>query len=60
MGGLAFALLLLAELLVGALLLGRTPAEHFALYAEASHALGLVAQLGFGLMPLVQLRHGQS
>jgi hypothetical protein len=55
MGGLAFALLLLAELLVGALLFGRGPAEHFALYAEASYALGLLAQIGFGLMPLIQM-----
>ena len=53
---LVFALLLLAELLVGALLFGRGPAEHFALYAEASYALGLLAQIGFGLLPLIQIR----
>ena len=56
MGDLAFVLLLLAELGVGALLFARTPAEHLALYSDASYALGLVAQIGFGLMPLVQLR----
>ena len=56
MGGVAFALLLLAELLVGALLFGRSPAEHFALYRDASYALGLAAQIAFALMPLVQLR----
>ncbi|KAL3800079.1 hypothetical protein ACHAW5_004446 [Stephanodiscus triporus] len=56
MGGLAFALLLLAELLIGALLFGRGPAEHVALYAEASYALGFLAQIGFGLMPLIQIR----
>jgi hypothetical protein len=55
MGGVAFALLLLAELLVGALLFGRTPAEHVALYREASYALGLAAQIGFALMPVLQL-----
>lgn len=60
MGGLAFALLFLAELLVGALLFGRTPAEHLALYRDASYALGLAAQIGFGLMPLVQMRRGNS
>jgi hypothetical protein len=60
MGGLAFALLLLAELLVGALLFGRTPGEHFALYRDASYALGLAAQIGFALMPLVQLRQGKQ
>lgn len=56
MGVWAFALLLLAELLVGALLFGRGPAEHFALYAEASYVLGFLAQIGFGLMPLIQMR----
>lgn len=56
MGAVAFALLLLAELGVGALLFGRTPAEHFLLYRDASYALGLVAQIGFTLMPLLQLR----
>jgi hypothetical protein len=56
MGGLAFALLLLAELALGALLFGRTPGEHFALYRDASYALGLAAQLAFGLMPWLQTR----
>jgi hypothetical protein len=56
MGGVAFALLLLAEVLVGALLFSRTPSEHFALYRDASYALGLAAQIAFALMPLVQLR----
>lgn len=56
MGGLAFALLLLAELAVGALLFGRTPGEHFALYGDASYALGLAAQIAFGLMPSLQMR----
>jgi hypothetical protein len=52
MGGVAFALLLLAELLVGALLFGRTPAEHLVLYRDASYAVGLAAQVAFALMPL--------
>ena len=26
------------------------------LYAQASYALGLLAQIGFGLMPLIQMR----
>lgn len=60
MGGLAFALLMLAELLVGALLFGRTPGQHFALYRDASYALGLVAQIGFSLMPLLQMRRGEK
>jgi hypothetical protein len=56
MGGVAFALLLLAELLMGVLLFGRTIAEHFALYREDSYALGLAAQIGFAVMPIMQLR----
>lgn len=60
MGGLAFALLLLAEILVGALLFGRTPGEHFALYREASYALGLAAQMAFALMPLMQMQLGKQ
>ena len=59
MGGLAFILLLLAELVVGALLFGRTPGQHLALYQDASYALGLVAQIAFALMPLLQLRLGR-
>lgn len=56
MGGVAFALLILAEMLVGVLLFERTPRAHFALYSEASYALGLVAQIVFALMPLLRLR----
>jgi hypothetical protein len=56
MGSLALALLVLAELTVGATLAGRTPAAHFALYCELSYALGLAAQIGFALMPLLQTR----
>jgi hypothetical protein len=56
MGGVAFALLLLAELPIGVLLFGRTLAEHFALYREASYALGLAAQIGFAVMPVLQMR----
>lgn len=58
MGGIAFALLQLAEVIAGALLFGRTPIGHFALYADASYALGLAAQVGFALMPTMQLRPG--
>jgi hypothetical protein len=58
MGGLAFALLMLAELLVGALLFGRTPVGHLALYRDPSYALGLAAQVAFALLPVVQLRLG--
>jgi hypothetical protein len=56
MGGIAFALLILAEMLVGVLLFGRTPVGHFVLYREASYALGLSAQVAFALMPVLRLR----
>lgn len=59
MGGVAFAVLLLAELLVGAALFGRTPAGQLALYREASYAIGLTAQCAFALMPLAQLRQAR-
>lgn len=54
MGGLAFALLMLAELGVSILAFGRTPAEHLATYRNAASQLGLAAQLAFALFPLVQ------
>lgn len=60
MGGLAFVLLMLAEILVGALLFGRTPGQDFALYRDASYALGLAAQIGFALMPLIQMRQDKQ
>lgn len=60
MGATAFALLMLAEMLVGALLFGRSPAAHFALYRDASYALGLVAQVAFAFMPMLQLRSGAA
>ena len=54
MGGVAFALLLLAEWCIGALLAGRTPAQQLALYRDPSYALGLAGQTVFALMPLLQ------
>jgi hypothetical protein len=59
MGGLAFALLMLAERVGSALLFGRSPIEHFALYTNASGALGVAAQISFALIPLIQMRLGQ-
>jgi hypothetical protein len=56
MGGIALALLLVAELILDMLLSARAPSEHFALYREASCALGLAAQIGFGLIPMLQIR----
>ena len=53
MGGIAFALLLLAEVVLDALLAGATLAGHFAQYFKPSHVLGLTEQVAFGLMPLI-------
>jgi hypothetical protein len=60
MGCIAFALLLIAEIGAGALLFGRMPAEHFALYRDTSYAIGLAAQIAFALMPLIQMRQGSG
>jgi len=55
MGACAFALPLAAELGVSVLAFGRTVAEHAASYGSARGALGLAAQIGFALLPLVQM-----
>ncbi|MBX9616757.1 MAG: hypothetical protein K2X25_14270 [Caulobacteraceae bacterium] len=54
MGGGAFLLLGLAELMLAVWLAGLTPVAHFRSYAEPSHALGLAAQIAFGVFPLIQ------
>jgi hypothetical protein len=55
MGAFAFALLMAAELGVSILAFGRTAAEHATSYASARGALGLAAQIGFALLPLLPL-----
>jgi hypothetical protein len=55
MGGLAFLLLMAAELLLS-LAFGRGPAEFLARFAEPAGALGLASQVVFGLLPLVVAR----
>lgn len=54
MGAVALALLLCAEAFVGVGLMGRTPEAHIALYARPSYGLGLLLQLGFAAIPLMQ------
>lgn len=56
MGATAFVLLLAAEVAIGVGLAGRTLGEHFALYGEASHALGLAGQFIFALLPVARIR----
>jgi hypothetical protein len=58
MGGTAFLLLMLAEVSLSIALFGRTIAEHFSLYADADHQLGLAGQVVFALIPWLQARLG--
>lgn len=59
MGGLAFLLLTAAELLLS-LAFGRGVVEFFASLAEPAGTLGLLAQVVFGLLPLVVARAGTT
>lgn len=54
MGGFAFALLMVGDLAVSVLGLGRTVAQHLAAYQTTGARLGLAAQLVFALFPLIQ------
>jgi len=55
MGGVALALLLMAEAGLGVLGLGQDLTQHLAHYLAPAGALGLAGQLGFGLMPWLRL-----
>ena len=59
MGGVAFALLMLAELAVSVLGFGRTVSEHLATYQATSAQLGLAAQVAFALFPWLQRNVGR-
>lgn len=54
MGGVAFALLMGAEIGASVLAFGRTLAEHFAAYRTAPSRLGLAGQAAFALFPAIQ------
>lgn len=56
MGGLAFALLMLAETLLGIVGFGRSLGEIFTGFKTAPGALGLAGQALFGLFPLMRAR----
>ncbi len=60
MGGWAFALLMSAEAGLAVWMFGRSLADHVASYLTLPGALGLAAQLGFALIPLIQLRLGRA
>ncbi len=56
MGGLALLLLAVAEMTLGTLLFGRGAAEQLAALRTPPGLLGLVGQIGFGLVPFIQLQ----
>ncbi len=57
MGAVAFALLMLAELLLSLTLLGQSIDVHFAGYLTLLGMLGLTGQVLFALFPLFKLHH---
>lgn len=56
MGGVGFALLMVAEAALAVAVFGRPLAAHLAHYGTWPGVIGLAGQVGFGLMPLVRLR----
>lgn len=54
MGAIAFALLMAAELAMSVLLFGRNPTDFVAGYQTMPGAIGLAAQVAFGLAPLLR------
>lgn len=60
MGGLAFALLMLAELGVSVFAFGRSSADHLATYRQAAGLAGLAAQVAFALFPWVRMARDRN
>jgi hypothetical protein len=60
MGGVAFALLMMAEAGLSIVLFSNSLAEHVGRYGSLPAALGLAGQALFGLFPLLQLRSLRS
>tara|TARA_R110000868_G_scaffold58025_6_gene178993 strand:+ start:9832 stop:10242 length:411 start_codon:yes stop_codon:yes gene_type:complete len=54
MGANAFVLLMVVEWALGVFAFGRSPAEIAAAYGEAAGLIGLMGQVGFALIPLLQ------
>jgi len=54
MGGVAFSLLMIAELALAVFVFGRSLEEHAAAYASWPGAIGLAAQITFAVIPLVR------
>lgn len=56
MGGVAFALLMVAELGLSVLAFGRSLAQHLESYRSWGQVLGLAAQLAFAAFPLARVQ----
>ena len=54
MGVVAFALLMLAEMGVSVFAFGRSIEDHFAAYRSSQGVIGLIAQIAFAFIPLMQ------
>ena len=55
MGVVAFALLMLAEIGVSVFAFGRSIEDHFAAYRSSQGVIGLIAQIAFAFIPLMQI-----
>ncbi len=60
MGAVAFSLLMLGEAGLSMLLVGRSLAEHLALYAQLPHQLGLAGQLAFAAFPWIEAHRSHA
>jgi hypothetical protein len=56
MGAIAFTVLMLAEFALSTVLTDRSPAAYAATFASVPGAIGLLAQIGFAVIPWLQLR----
>lgn len=55
MGGVAFLVLMAAEIGVSVLAFGRTVGQHLEAYQAAASQMGLLAQIAFALFPVIRL-----
>lgn len=60
MGGLAFALLMAAELALTLFVIGDSVADHFKAYRDAAPLLGLAGQIIFATFPLIRALAGRK
>jgi hypothetical protein len=55
MGLVAFALVMLAELVMSMFLMGRSLWQHLLAFADPAAAMGLISQMAFAMFPVVQI-----